>query len=366
MYYLVSALLIVFGCTARADTFIPASSPSVWSVGRTRIDPNGTLSFDWESTQFYVNILGGTYAKMHMKASGGIKGLFLIQIDGFEQSQIWIDGSLNGEVQEFLIADQVGAEIPRQIRVISVLEPAFEGASPTAFFTFFGFSTDGKPATAGPARSRRIELVGDSISAGYGSRGYQGAPGGCPVNGWTSGNPYTYNWFIAENFQADIIPIAWSGKGMYQNCCDNGEKMPSYYLQTLGGGSYTQDWDFSRYKPDLIIINLGTNDFGHDSGPEWEAQFVSTYVDFVKNATTRYKNPALPIFVAQGPMNCGTPLRNCLDKIVSEINANNGNAVFLNLCGPPNDGCGGHPGVEGHKQMAAMAIPVIGTKMNWK
>ena len=56
---------------------------------------------------------------------------------------------------------------------------------------------------------------------------------------------------------ADIVPIAWSGKGMYVNCCDNGITMPSLYLQTRGGTSYSTDWDFSRYTPDMMIINLG-------------------------------------------------------------------------------------------------------------
>ena len=95
-----------------------------------------------------------------------------------------------------------------------------------------GFTSDGSTLTPTP-RSRRIELVGDSISAGFGARGSSSTPN-CEVNSVTSGNYYTYNWKIAEYFKADLVPIAWSGKGMYKNCCDDGETMPSYYLQTLG------------------------------------------------------------------------------------------------------------------------------------
>ena len=61
--------------------------------------------------------------------------------------------------------------------------------------------------------------------------------------------PLPHSWKIAEHFDADIVPIAWSGKGMYQNCCDDGERMPAYWLQTLGGGEFTTDWDHSRYVP---------------------------------------------------------------------------------------------------------------------
>lgn len=152
---------------------------------------------------------------------------------------------------------------------------------------------------------------------------------------------------------------------MYQNCCDNGETMPSYYLQTLAGNAYSTDWDFSRYVPDMMIINLGTNDFNHDSGPAWEANFSATYVEFVANATARYKKPALPIFVAQGPMNCGAALNGSLQVTIKAINAAGGKATYLNMCGPPNDGCGGHPGVLGHQGMFNLALPQIKAVMNW-
>jgi hypothetical protein len=115
---------------------------------------------------------------------------------------------------------------------------------------------------------------------------------------------------------------------VYQNCCDNGERMPSYYLQTLGGGSFTTDWAFPS-APDMLLINLGTNDFGRDAGPAWEANFTATYVEFVLNATARYKAPKLPVFVAQGPMNNGAPLYNALQAAIKGINEAGGNAFYL-------------------------------------
>lgn len=150
---------------------------------------------------------------------------------------------------------------------------------------------------------------------------------------------------------------------MYQNCCDSGEKMPAYYHQTFGGGGV--DWDFTRYVPDMLIINLGTNDFGHDGGPAWEAAFSSTYTEFVLNATKLYNAPKLPVFVAQGPMNNGPQLQAALNVTIKAINAAGGNAIYLDLKGPPCDGCGGHPGVLGHAGMTTMAIPQISTKMGW-
>ena len=89
-------------------------------------------------------------------------------------------------------------------------------------------------------------------------------------------------------------------------------------------------------------------------------------MSFVLNATQIiYKKPSMPVFVAQGPMNNGAPLHDALQVAIAAINAAGGNATYLDLRGPPNDGCGGHPGVAGHAGMAALAIPAISAFMGW-
>merc|ERR1712110_821096 len=150
---------------------------------------------------------------------------------------------------------------------------------------------------------------------------------------------------------ADLAAIAWSGKGMFRNCCDSGEKMPAYWLQTLGGGNHTTDWDHSRFVPDMMLINLGTNDAPTATDAK---NFSDAYTTFVLNAMEVYKNPRLPVFVAQGPMNCEEELRIALSETILAIKAAGGNAIYLDLYGPPNDGCGGHPGQLGHAGMAQM------------
>ena len=136
------------------------------------------------------------------------------------------------------------------------------GAWKTGAFTLLGWKTDGTaapPARAVPGRARRIELLGDSISAGYGSRGTAAlnAAHRCPPDVVTSGNYYTYNWQIAEHFDADLVPLAWSGKGIINNCCDTiGQRMPQYWRQTLAGTNVS-DWNFARFVPDMVLINLG-------------------------------------------------------------------------------------------------------------
>lgn len=142
--------------------------------------------------------------------------------------------------------------------------------------------------------------------------------------------------------------------------------MPAYYLQTLGANSYAQDWDFSRFIPDAVIINLGTNDFGHDSGPAWEANFTATYTAFVMNLTTiHYASKPPTVFLAQGPMNNSPALTNALQAVITQTVPQGVKAYFLDMRGAATDGCDGHPGPIGHQQMFNMAQPQIAKVMGW-
>ena len=168
----------------------------------------------------------------------------------YEQSRVWVNPGAN----LLLVADNLYGST-NIIRCFFELEPAFTGTSAAGFFTVYGFAMPvgadaGLPMTE---YKRKIEIVGDSISAGYGA---MGVGGGCPVMSWSSSNYATYDRMICDWFQANCSIVAWSGKGMYENCCDSGETMPSYYLQTRGGNAFVFDWDFGRFVRPSVTITL--------------------------------------------------------------------------------------------------------------
>lgn len=352
--------------TVTGVNFIPANDNRYWYAGRA----DSNYSFDWEGYSIHLNIVNSSFVQLIMNTTGPMTRVYTqVSVDGgknyFDQTAVWV--SPRTGTNTYWVADNLNSQVQYSVRITHDLEPAFSGSggSPNSYFTFVGLNIDGN-AVAPTPRTRRIEIVGDSISAGYGSRGSVNTSDNCPVMDFTSGVRGTYMDQLCEVFKADCSWIAWSGKGMFQNCCDSGETMPSYYLDTKGGDAYEHTWDFSKFSPDAIFINLGTNDFGHDSGPAWEANFTQTYIQFVLNATTRYNNPKLPVFVGQGPMNNGSPLYNSLQKAIQGINQAGGNAVYVDMRVPDGtDGCGGHPGLYGHSQMALMARPIIASTMGW-
>jgi lysophospholipase L1-like esterase len=283
-----------------AQTFISAQDPRILVSGRTEINADGiSRSFDWEGTVFYITVTGSGPVYLNVTSTAGNVQRVTTDVraggEWYTSSRVWVNQGpnlLQVAVAEANTDDNV-------IRCFFELEPAFTNTDANGYFTVYGFSLANGAAVGTPMTplSRNIEIVGDSISAGYGS---MGNGGGCPVASWTSSNYYAWDQYICRQFNANCTVVAWSGKGMYQNCCDNGETMPSYYLQTRGGNAYVSDWDFTRFIPDAMLINLGTNDFNHDSGQSWEQNFTNTYIQFVLNATARYNRPKLPVFLAQG------------------------------------------------------------------
>lgn len=80
----------------------------------------------------------------------------------------------------------------------------------------------------------------------------------------------TYGPLIARAVNADFFVEAWSGKGMVRNYGDPNitsvDPFPKYYPYTLAT-EWTQKWDFYAWVPDVIVINLGTNDYSTQPHP---------------------------------------------------------------------------------------------------
>ncbi len=112
------------------------------------------------------------------------------------------------------------------------------------------------PVPAAP--EHRIEVIGDSISAGY---GVDGANETCPFTSDTENNYLAYSALTGRLVGAETTIVAWSGRGVYRNY--NGEvapTMPEIYGRTIADEEQPA-WDFSSWVPQVVVINLGTNDF---------------------------------------------------------------------------------------------------------
>jgi lysophospholipase L1-like esterase len=131
---------------------------------------------------------------------------------------------------------------------------------------------------------RRIEYVGDSITCGYGDLG---AGPDCHFSADTEDATIAYGSLAAAALDSQQTAIAYSGRGMYREYGGSTtNQMPVLWTRTLPDDP-TSTWGFTTPAPDLVVINLSSNDFA--TGDPGNA-FVQAYSMFLQTLRQHYPN----------------------------------------------------------------------------
>lgn len=159
------------------------------------------------------------------------------------------------------------------------------------------------------SKQRKLEFIGDSITCGFGIEGVLNVD----EFKTTQENPWeAYAATTARALDADYHLISWSGIGIISNYTveevpDDHWLMPAMYPYTdkatdlALGNKQPRIWDNNKYKPDCIIINLGTNDASYTKQiTERVETFGKEYNKFVRNV--RALNPNSKILCTLGIM----------------------------------------------------------------
>merc|ERR1719329_1393802 len=108
----------------------------------------------------------------------------------------------------------------------------------------------------------RMEVVGDSITAGWDDLLPAGAPDKDENETNTEDVFRTYEDWLASSWHIkDWRVVSRAGIGVTER--DGQLEMIEEYLcaNFHRNGPCSQYWDFSSWQPDIILVNLGTNDF---------------------------------------------------------------------------------------------------------
>ena len=244
-----------------------------------------------------------------------------------------------------------------KIKILKLSEAAFSKIG------IVSLSGDGDIVPTKPP-SRRFEFIGDSITCGFGIEGKSAEEG---FRTETENSYITYGAEVAKAFDADFNLISWSTIGVYSSDCkedtgkpNDGWIMPMLYDYTdigiegsLGVAEHTK-WDFSSFVPDVIFVNLGTNDMSFTKGiPERVNAFKEAYKKFILHI--REKNPTSEIFCILGMM--GRELCPAIEEAVTEMNDKKVRALALDEQLEA-DGIGSekHPNLVTHKKAAEKII----------
>lgn len=189
---------------------------------------------------------------------------------------------------------------------------------------------DTKDVFPTPESSLKIEFIGDSITCGYGvddeNRDHH-------FSTMTEDATKAYAYKTAELLGADYSLVSYSGHGIISAYTGDG----SINTSGLVPGIYTQlgktwnasnavnvneiKWDFKDFVPDVVVINLGTNDSSYVRGDAAKARAYSDeYKVFLE--LIRKKNPDAHIVCTLGLM--GADLYPAIETAVSEYSAESG------------------------------------------
>ena len=262
---LVSLSLLVARSVA-APTYISASDPLLvrWSGRPSLPEADGAILFDWASTAASVAVQGvGSSLTLHANLSAALgPARVSVYVNGYEAAVLM----LSADASSYLLA----AAMPNAVNSVDVrydFEPVYSHADASRALgpRFVAFSTGSNGSFVPPALvTRRMDIVGDSISAGSMFDKLQAVNGplslndGChpwsPPTGMSDAT--TWHGYLCRALQANCTAIAWSGKGLIHNGgCNAGPVMPQLYAQNFGTGP--QPWDFSRAsRPDAVLIYL--------------------------------------------------------------------------------------------------------------
>lgn len=158
-------------------------------------------------------------------------------------------------------------------------------------------------------KERQIEFIGDSITCGYGNEA--NSPSDGFDTAWENGL-LTYGYMTAKNLGMEPMITAISGIGLISDYTgtvgvkENYLLMPEVYgnsdtnFEMRRGFDELTPWDFGR-NSDIIVINLGTNDYSYTGRDEdLQLEFENAYYKFL--GQVRAKNPDAKIICTMGIM----------------------------------------------------------------
>jgi hypothetical protein len=350
----VLAALLHAGLACAAVTVAPSDRHLLYT-GRVDFAQPDAPVITWPNTAIAGNFTGTSLAVTLDDEKG--KNYFNVFIDGDTASPLIIEAAQGSKKYDVI----AGLAPGKHSFLITKRTEGEEGAT-----VFRGLElADGGQMLAPPARPKRhIEFFGDSITSGMGDE--------APMNGrddvGRDKNSFlSYAGITARNLNAELHQTSQSGIGVMISWFPF--TMPDFYDQLSAVGNNDTKWDFSRWTPDVVVVNLMQNDrwlIGdrHQLQPEPDdAGRIAAYEKFVKRIRQLY--PKAYIVCALGSMDATRdPQWPGYVKAAVEDMRKGGDqridTVFF-----PFTGYGAHPRLKHQRDNAEILTAFIRKKMNW-
>ena len=353
--FLVSVLLI--SCSDKNELIVSASNAAIEYSGRTNRSSEESVRLNWPGSSIRINFEGASIAALLQDESGDNyynvildnDSLFILRPQTIKQYQV------------------LASNLSKGPHTIELFRRTEWDRGPTDFYGF-KINANAKLLAKSPPKKRKIEFYGDSITAGF---AVEDTSGKDLYDSIYTNNYASYAAITARHFEADYQCVCRSGIGVTVSW--DPLIMPELYDRLIPTDSNSK-WDFSLYRPDVVVVNLFQNDswlvnlpehpefikrFG-DKNPD-EAFIISAYQEFIAGLRVHY--PAANIICTLGSMDAtkdGSLWPGYVQKAVASLKDENVYTHFM-----PYEESTAHPNVQQQKNMANSLIDFIEKTIEW-
>lgn len=352
------ALLLALSAAPAIATETPAPRWAVQTEGRQAVGADGWQA-TWPGVNWSLRFAGkGVGVRLNDAVN-----YYSLELDGKAAQKI---APATGERTIWLDAPDGK---PHTARLFKLTQ------SPDQSGLFRGFLLLDAHPLAPPSKPRRqIEFIGDSWTVAYGNLS---ATRDCTDQQIVERSDASQSFaaYLGKRYGAQIQNNGMSGMGMVRNWGGNMPQVDyrSYHPRLLqnqpetapGNNAYRRyDW-----RPQLVVIALGINDFGTAVGPneprsqqQLADDYVKAYHGLIARLKQRYDQPAF--LLAATYLWPDDRMRPLVSRIAEEERNLGTTVAYVDWQNIELTGCNWHPNLSDHAKMAAQMEAAIGTLGN--
>ncbi len=347
-------LSIIFSCRSFSLETIKADNQNFQYTGRIDFTIKEKPIFYWP----------GTYVKANFEGS-----LLIISFDD-ERGETYYDVFLDNDFNNPHIIDcskgkknyLISSTLKDTIHSLLIFRRTEASTGPTKFL---GIQLDsGKRLLEPPRRpEHKILFYGNSITCGMGNE----APDSSSDDNFAQENNFeAYGAIASRLLNSDYMCISKSGIGIMISWFDL--IMPNYYYRLNPEDSLSQ-WNFDKYIPDVVVINLFQNDswlINRLNPVPDSAQIVQAYFNFITQVRSHHPNSY--IICALGSMDAtkeGSPWPIYIKEAVKKMQTERNDKSITSYFFPFHENWLKHPRVRHHIVMGKNLAKFIKNVMKW-
>ncbi len=342
------ARLLFTICIAPVMAYTP--DPHIRFLGRFDLEHHHAPAFSWPGSAIRVRFTGTSISVNF--ATTMDEDYFEVIVDGARQQPI----RLHADQTVYRIAEKLN---PGE-HVLELVQRTEADATPV-FFQGITLDDDGTLLPLPPRSERRIEFYGDSVTSGNSNEGLNTSQ---PMGREISNSYLAYGAITARQLNAESVCIAASGRKLYPDFT-----IPAVYDRVLGPSDEGPKWIFSSWIPQVVVINLGSNDEVRGQLPHPEL-WIQAYKDFI--AQLRYHYPDCHVMCCLCSSLLGKDrlvMQSATKTVVDDLRQAGDSKIhyveFAPQAEPGGIGPGWHPTVKTHQLMADQLALEIKCLLGW-